>query len=179
MRKLKLFLQLFLLITTTTLLALPNKPLYFTNYISTSSRDTAPYIDSKALTYDQIMNLLEGIEYGEIEKKCSATQLEQINQFLALLATEGILPDDQEEETSIKEDVEELLEHRENPLQVAFLSGESHACLFVPSIFDLNNYEAMVPCGWLKKSWKNTKTFVKKHKKAIIIGAIIIVTVPR
>lgn len=177
MRKLKLFLHFLLLITTTTLLALPNKPPYFTNYISTSSIDTAPYIDSKALTYDQIMNLLEEIEYGEIEKKCSAIQLDQINQFLALLATEGILPDDQEEETSIKEDVEELLEYKENPLQVAFLYGKSHRCLFVPSIFDLDGYETVVPCGWLKKSWKNTKTFIKKHKKAIIIGAIIVVTV--
>lgn len=174
MQKLKLFLHFLLLITTTTLLALPNKPLYFTNYTAISSRDTAPYIDSKGLTYDQIMNLLEEIEYGEIEKKCSAIQLEQINQFLALLATEGIIPDDG---STIQEDVEELLEHKENPLQVAFLSGESHACLLVPSIFDLDSYEAVIPCGWLKKSWKNTKIFVKKHKKAIIIGAIIVVTV--
>ena len=177
MRKLKLFLHFLLLIITTTLFALPNKNFHFANHIATSSQDVAPYSDSQAFTYDQIMNLLDEIEYGEIEKKCSPIQLEQINQFIAFLATEGIFPEDQEEETSIKEDVEELLEHRENPLQHAFLSGKHQQCLFVPSIFDLDGYEAVIPCGWLKNSWKNTKSFVKKHKKAIIIGAIIVVTV--
>lgn len=49
--------------------------------------------------------------------------------------------------------------------------------MLLASIFDLESYEAIVPCGWLKKGWKNTKAFVKKHKKAIIIGAIIVVTV--
>lgn len=73
--------------------------------------------------------------------------------------------------------MEELLEHRENPIRFTFFSEESHPCLFVPSIFDLDNYKSIIPCGWLKKSWKNTKSFVKKHKKAIIIGAIIVVTV--
>lgn len=116
MRKLNLFLYFLLLITTTTLLALRNQSFYFANYLATSSKDIVPHSDSQALTYDQIMNLLDDIERGEIEKKCSAIQLEQINQFLAFLATEGILPEDQEEELSIKEDVEELLEHRENPL---------------------------------------------------------------
>lgn len=84
MRKIKLFLHFFLLITITTLFALPNNSFYFANYTVTSVQDAAPYSDSQALTYDQIMNLLEEIEYGEIEKKFSPLQLEQINQFLAL-----------------------------------------------------------------------------------------------
>lgn len=174
MRKLKLLFHFYLLIATTTLLALPNKSFYCVNLNPVVRSQVVISTDIQSLTYDQIIHLLEEIEEGDLENKCSPEQLEQINQFLALLAIEGILPNDEEEEASITEDVEELLEHRKNSLHHAFLHGES---AFVPTILNIDGYGAVIPCGWIKKSWKSTKAFVKKHKKAIIIGAIIVVTV--
>lgn len=179
MRKLKLLLHCYLLITTITLLALPNNSFYCVNLkpVDLCSQAAVP-TDIQSITYDQIIHLLQEIEEGDLENKCSPEQLEQINQFLALLAIEGILPnDDDEEEISITGDVEELLEHRKNPLQQAFLSGEYKQSAFIPTILNINQHDAVIPCGWIKKSWKSTKAFVKKHKKAIIIGAIIVVTV--
>ena len=32
-------------------------------------------------------------------------------------------------------------------------------------------------CNWFSKQWRQTKNFVKKHKKAIIVGAVIVVAV--
>lgn len=178
MRKLKLLLHCYLLIATTTLLALPNNSFYCITLNSGDLRSQAVIAtDIQSLTYDQIIHLLQEIEEGDLENKCSPEQLEQINQFLALLAVEGILPNDDEEEASITEDVQELLEHRENPLQQAFLSGEYEQGTFIPTILNIDSYGTVIPCGWIKKSWKSTKAFVKKHKKAIIIGAIIVVTV--
>lgn len=178
MRKLKLLFHFYLLIATTTLLALPNKHFYCVNLnqVDLHSQAAIP-TDIQSLTYDQIIHLLEEIEEGELENKCSPEQLDKINQFLALLAIEGILPSDEEEEASITEDVEELLEHRENHPQYTLLSGEYGESLFVPTILNVDRYGFIIPCGWIKKSWKSTKAFVKKHKKAIIIGAIIVVTV--
>ncbi|MGL4347931.1 MAG: hypothetical protein ACRCSV_00510 [Chlamydiales bacterium] len=125
MRKLKLLLHFYLLIATTTLLALPNNSFYCVNLrlVDLCSQAATP-TNIQSLTYDQIIYLLEEIEEGDLENKCSPEQLEQINQFLGLLAIEGILPNEEEEEVSITEDIEELLKHRENPLQQAFLWGE-------------------------------------------------------
>lgn len=172
MRKLKLLLHCYLLLATTTLLALPNNSFYCVNLkpADLCSQAAIP-TDIQSITYDQIIHLLQEIEERDLENKCSPEQLEQINQFLALLAIEGILPNDDEEEASITEDVQELLEYRENPLQQAFLSGKYEQGAFVPTILNINQHGVVIPCGWIKKSWKSTKAFVKKHKKVILCNA--------
>lgn len=116
MRKLKFSIHILLLFTIPTLFAFPRRDICFTSSKKSPFKHSTSHEDSCSFTYDKIINLLEEIEYGELDKKCSQTQLEQINQFLAPLATEGILPNDVEEENSITEDIEELLEGRENPL---------------------------------------------------------------
>lgn len=98
MRKLKLFFHFYLLITTTTLLALPNNIFYCVNLkpVDLCTQAAIP-TDIHSITYDQIIHLLQEIEEGDLKNKCSPEQLEQINQFLALLVIEGILPNDDEE----------------------------------------------------------------------------------
>jgi tetratricopeptide (TPR) repeat protein len=122
------------------------------------------------LSYDEIMHLLDELESGELEKRCSFEDLEKIDHFLALLAKEGILPNESEEDLS--DDVEELL-NADNPYKYVFSLGDS-SYMVVPAI--ANEYGEMILCkSWLGKKWKKTKKFVKKHKKAIIIGAAIVV----
>jgi hypothetical protein len=54
------------------------------------------------LSYDDILRLLDEIESGRLEKKCSPEQVEKITNFIALLAKEGALPDNSAERVSTK-----------------------------------------------------------------------------
>ncbi len=49
-------------------------------------------------SYDEILRLLDELESGELEKKCtSEQQIENLTHFVALLAKEGVLPDNSPE----------------------------------------------------------------------------------
>ena len=45
------------------------------------------------LSYDDMLRLLDEIESGELEKKCTPAELEKIKHFVAFLAKEGALPE--------------------------------------------------------------------------------------
>ncbi len=53
----------------------------------------------------------------------------------------------------------------------------SNEYMIIPAV--LNGYSGynIVQCGKISKAWKKTKKFCKKHKKAIIIGAVVVVAV--
>ena len=163
MHKLKAFIYSLLLVTTPFSFVYP--------------QDNLPQIvlqkqhTESILSYDEIIHLLDELESGELEKRSTSEDLEKINHFLAFLAKEGILPDESEEDLS--DDVEELLS-ADNPYKYVF-SLDASSYMVVPAI--ANEYGEMILCkSWLGKKWKKTKKFAKKHKKAIIIGAAIIVT---
>lgn len=165
MRNLKLFVHTLLLVTTPTLLVYP--------------QDTLPQFHEQTnahdLSYDDIMHLLEEIESGEKEHISSPAEIERINQFIALLAKEGALPEYSEENISLEQDIEELLNGDDCPYSYAFSFGDDEY-MFLPSIIN-GSEEATLCKSWAKKRWKHTRKFVKKHKKAIIIGAAVVVAV--
>ena len=116
--------------------------------------------------YDTILSLIDELESGELEKRCSEAELEHLISFLALLAREGVTPNDTDEELSIALDTELLLygdADFDDLLEYAPISSSTHFS------------ELIHQTGWVKKKWKKTKKFVKKHKKAIIIGAAVVV----
>ena len=125
-------------------------------------------------SYDEIMHLLEDLESGELEKRCNANDLDKINQYLAFLAHEGVLPDDSEESLSLEDDIEELLNGEENPYQYAVYHG-GPGDFMIASAFVYQDGDVVLCKSWVQKQWKNTKKFCKKHKKAIIIGAAVVV----
>ncbi len=166
MHKLKAFTYALLLLTTPFSFAYPQGTSLIPQKLDFEGKHT-----ESILSYDEIIHLLDKLESGELEKRSTSEDLERINHFLALLAKEGLLPDESEEDLS--DDVEELL-HAGNPYKYAF-SLDASSYMIVPTI--VNEYGEMVLCkSWLGKKWKKTKKFAKKHKKAIIIGAAIIVT---
>lgn len=55
------------------------------------------------LSYDEILHLLDQIESGELEAKCSDEQVANIANFVALLAKEGVLPDNSPESLSLRD----------------------------------------------------------------------------
>lgn len=131
----------------------------------------------RSLTYDEILHILDNIESGSLEKQYTEQQLEEVSQFVTFLAHEGILPDDTEYNEVLEEDINELLEGEENRLEYAFHAGNYDECFIMPALYTSHSYYNLHHCGWVSKKWKKTKKFVKKHKKAIIIGAVVVVAV--
>jgi hypothetical protein len=126
------------------------------------------------LSYDNVINLIGDLEDGELEKRCNEGDLERINHFLANLAAQGVLPNEPEEEFILQNDIQELLHGEESPYQYSFSLGQGNDYVIIPGIF--YGQEEIVLCkSWIQKKWEQTKKFVKKHKKAIIIGAVVVV----
>ncbi len=125
--------------------------------------------------YDQILELLDEIESDDFEKKYSQEDLENITEYLIFLSREGLLPGEFEEAIELEEDIQELLQDKELYEPTGF-SKNPQGYLVESGVFLLNSSFSITNCGFAK-GWKKTKKFCKKHKKAIIIGAVIVVAV--
>lgn len=128
-------------------------------------------------SYDEILRLLDELESGELENKCSSEQqLENLTHFVALLAKEGVLPDNSPESLSLDDDIEELLNGEDNLYEdaLSFVSPGEYRYMIIPAVL-YGNGEAVLCKSWVKKQWKHVKKFAKKHKKALIIGAAVVV----
>lgn len=174
MHSFKLFTHSVLLTTTSSLFASPQNCLpHIECQIDLQTNLKEKQTVANPLSYDDIMTLLEEIESGELEEKASMEDLERINQFVALLAKEGSLDDD---DFFLECDIAALLDGGDRYYDYAFAYGIHDDCLVVPAIF--NESGEIIFCkSWASKQWHQTRKFVKKHKKAIIIGAIVVVAV--
>ena len=137
-------------------------------------RSTSTPWNSKAFKYDDILTFLNDLESGELEKRCSDGDLEQINQFVADLAREGHIPGLAGDAQELEQDIEELL-GISDPYAFRYAPAERSSCELTPALY-YGDHEVL-HCGWFKKAWKKSKKFCKKHKKAIIIGAVVVVAV--
>lgn len=120
------------------------------------------------LTYDGILNLLDEIESGELEKRCDFQELEKINQFLILLAREGSITGD----LVLLDDIAELA--REYDYAPPYDVDRDYV---IAPAFAYHQGEVVL-CGFkkkCKKAWKKTKKFVSTHKEEIIIGAVTVI----
>jgi len=184
MRKLKFFTHCALLATTPSLLAYPEHSFpqvtpQTVNWLGDwwwgTQEQAAEWI--RPTTYDGIMQMLEDLESGELERRYPPEQLERVNEYLATLAKEGILPDEFDEEAVLEEDVEDLMYGEDSVFELTRYLENNNEYVIIPAV--LNGYSGynIVQCGKISKAWKKTKKFVKKHKKEIIIGAVIVVAV--
>lgn len=177
MRKLKIFISSVLLATTPTMLVYPQPTspqvtiqMLKVNY--EEQRTEKDYI----LSYDDMLRLLDEIESGDLENKCTPEELEKVKHFVAFLAKEGVLPDDSEESLSLDHDIEDLLNGNDHIYEdaVSFVTPGEYQYMIVPAI--LNGHGEIILCkSWAKKQWKHVRKFAKKHKKALIIGAAVVV----
>ena len=127
------------------LILMPTTPVF--SRVSYKSLSQPQMKDLHLMSFDEILNLLDEIETGELEKKCSFEDLERISGFLALLAKEGA----ESKESILYENIA-ILTH-------------------------IPDFEIVLCGDWWSSSWKNTKAFVANHKKEIITGAVIVVAV--
>lgn len=166
-----------LLLFTVPALAYPQAdiPQIQTQVTSKLSDDSAFWkvIADRPVSYDDVLELLDEIESGSVDD-CSYEEMVRVDQFIALLAQQGILPHEREQTfATLNNDIQNLL----NPLSMFdcgySLNGEYFA---VPGVF-YGDREAILCKSWFKKAWDNTRDFVKHHKKEILIGAAIVVAV--
>ena len=119
------------------------------------------------LSYDDILLLLDEIESGELEKKCSPEQLEKITNFVALLAKEGILPDNSAQSLSLDDDIADLLNGEDTLYEdaVSFVTSDEYQYMIVPSV--LYGQGEIVLC----KSWVQKYSFpVPGWDQGAVIG---------
>ena len=121
--------------------------------------------------------MLEQLESGELERRYSVEQLERITSYIATLAKEGILPGDEGEKEEIEEDCNDLISGEDSAFELISYLEDSYAYTIMPALlYGYSGYD-VIQCGKISKAWHKAKKFVKKHKKAIIIGAVVVVAV--
>ncbi|MBS0621649.1 MAG: hypothetical protein JSR80_01660, partial [Verrucomicrobia bacterium] len=179
MRRLNAFICWMLLLTTPPFFVYPHvTPPIDAFHVQKVSYEEGGAASDYVLSYDDILQVLDAIESGELEEKCSLEGLERVKHFVAFLAKEGALPDDSEESLSLQEDLEELLNGEETLYRnaISFVSPDECQYMIVPAVLS-GHYDVVLCKGWVSKHWKKLRKFAKKHRKALIIGAVIVVAV--
>ncbi len=173
-RKLQIVTHCTLLATIPTLFSCPPNHLTHVTHYEQNQKEAEW---AHPATYDEIVQMLEDLESGELEKKYSPTQLNQVNEYLATLAKEGVLPGEFEEEVAVEEDTYDLMYGEDSFFQLAYSLNNRSKYILVPAVFNTYSGYNIVQCGKISKTWKKTRKFVKKHKKSILIGAVVVVAV--
>ncbi|MDP2624963.1 MAG: hypothetical protein Q8P27_02135 [Candidatus Peregrinibacteria bacterium] len=135
MRKLKFFTHCIILATTPTLLAYPQHNLPHVSFQVVNygyHQETEEWV--RPNTYDEIMQMLEDLESGELERRHSPMQLEKVNDYLAILAKEGLLPNEFEEEMSLEEDTYDLMYGEDCAFQLTRYLGNSSEYMLIPAV---------------------------------------------
>ncbi len=124
------------------------------------------------ITYDGFLKLLHDIENDELEKRYDLYDLDRINHFLISCARQGLLPSDNAEE--LEADIEELLSY-DTPSEFSFWADNTYSiaptALHGPIQTILCKSFLKKVVKVTKKGWKDTKKWVVKNKKPIIIVA--------
>ena len=176
MSKLSVFTASVLLVTTPPMLVYPQNLSPNVFQVQKVNSEENKVNSDYVLSYDDMIRLFDEIESGELEKKCTPHKLEKIKQLLAFLASEGAIPDNSEESLSLDDDIEELLNGEDHSYQDAFsfAAPDEYQYMIIPAV--LNGHGDVILCkSWAKKKWDQIRKFAKKHKKELIIGAIVVV----
>lgn len=131
-------------------------------------------LDEGLMSYDKIIDLIESIENEGIEGHCTSKQIEEITQFVTMLAEKGADPNDPCMTVSLHEDIYVLQNAIRSPYYFAELdlrglySAEFAICLYQGHV------EFCKTRSWLSEQCHGIGKFVRKHKKEIIIGAAVV-----
>ncbi len=110
----------------------------------------------------QLRKLLDDVESGELQKKYSADEIDHINKYLAVLVEKGISPNQLEKDGVPLSDINSSI--GVYPLKDYFKNVESSTSELI------GTREPHIIQRIGKKIWR----FVKRHKKKIITGAVVV-----
>ncbi len=130
--------------------------------------------NNSLFSYDDILELVEKLEEEDLEQKYSPDELESLNYFVTLLAKQGLLPNDGDNEIILDSDIQDLLEPDPYAYKYASSFYQKGGYSIAPSLL-LNEHNIILCKSHSKSKWEKLKNFIKKHKKAIIIGAAVVV----
>lgn len=160
-----LIIHFILLITTPTLLANSQAE----QVISNQSASLQVDLQDKILTLDDLLEFVDGMESGNLENY-TPEQLEVMIQFLVVLARNGVFPGEEEERQNLEEDIQELVFNLSE-----FLSPQIEGIASFP--VRLHERQQAGIGKWFSKKWKHVKHFCKDHKKELLIGSAVVVSV--
>ncbi|KPK33716.1 MAG: hypothetical protein AMS24_00075 [Chlamydiae bacterium SM23_39] len=133
------------------------------------------YNEDGLLVYDLVIKLLEELENGLLEDVCTEQDLYEISYFLALLARSGTLSNATEEEKAeLERDIQELLSPYEDDATFENSSYRTGDYQIIPAVY-YRQYDIILCKNWFKKKFKKVRKYIKKHKKAFIIGSALVV----
>ena len=135
--------------------------------------ETSKILSNDMLSFDEFLSLIDCIDNPTIASKLTEAQVDKIASLMALLAQKGVLTPNDELENLIAYDSQRLLSYDHSEFAYASVFSPSDYKHFYPD--RTCSYE-ITPCGWVSKKWKQTRSFVRKHRTVIIIGAAVIVT---
>ncbi|MDE3046644.1 MAG: hypothetical protein KGJ02_08415 [Verrucomicrobiota bacterium] len=125
-----------------------------------------------SLTYDQILELIDLIDDEEIDDRCTPDQIEKVADLMSFLAWKGTDLNDPFACALLEQDSYTLLcTTRVDP---QFFPHDLYT--IQPAVYE-GHIEATLCKSWVHKQCSQVKKFVKKHKKAIIIGAVVVAVV--
>jgi hypothetical protein len=159
MRRLKFFTHCTLLATTPSLFAAPECSFpqaapQTVNWLGDWWWGTEQAVEwVRPTTYDGIMQMLEDLESGELEKRYPPEQLERVNEYLVLLAKEGILPDEFDEEVVLEDDIEDLMYGEDSAYELTRYLANSNEYMIVPAVLNGHLGYNIVHCSKITKSW--------------------------
>ncbi|KPK32604.1 MAG: hypothetical protein AMS24_03795 [Chlamydiae bacterium SM23_39] len=140
------------------------------------------YNEDGLLVYDLVIRLIEELENGLLEDVATEQDLYEISYFLAFLARSGTLPNATEEEKAeLEKDIQELLSPYEDDDMFENSSYEAGDYQIIPAVC-YGGHDIILCKNWFKKKFKKIKRgckkackFIKKNKKAFIIGSAVVV----
>lgn len=131
--------------------------------------------DDGNLSYDAVSVFLEDLEEERIIIS-SEEDLDKITQFLAYLSKQGAMPDlTAEKQVEMEKDIQELLIFFNDSDPISNLSYKTNDYRFIPCIYYGQGEILLCKKNWLKKQCHHIAKFIKKHKKAVIIGTVLVV----
>lgn len=127
------------------------------------------------LSYDAVITFLEDLENGTFDNDYSQEDWYTITHFLAFLSEQGIMPNATEDEKEeLKKDIQELLAPYKDAYVIKNSSYKMNGYQILPCI--LYSQGDVVLCkSWVSKQCHHIAKFFKKHKTAIIVGAVLVV----
>jgi hypothetical protein len=166
------FIRVLLLLTVPSFTLYPHVEIRTINDQSPKACESAIYLrELHLLSYDNIVDFINELEDGELEKRYDEDDLKRVNHFLVTLAMQGVLPNDKK--SVLEKDIQELLYGEDISDNCSFSFGYDGAFKIMSTV-STDQREIML-CGWMSKQWHRAKEFAKKHKKAIIVGAVLVV----